>query len=282
MARVDLPQSRVRAKRRKRRYIAGSVVFIIALAVLGGLVWLSRAPFLRITAIQVSGEQTIDPASVTDFVQNSIAGYRLFLFPKNNIFLYPQAQIQHALPTAMPTIASVEVHAVNFHTIGVTVVERQPKALWCGASREASSSECLLLDQSGAAYAPEGNGFSVEGQGTNGTYKRYFGALVGSTTPQQYLTPEEFTSLGALIDALAQNQQQEELTDIEVDQNHDVRAYFTSGFELIFALSSDGGDVYSRFQLALQSDAFAGHTIDDFTYLDLRFGDRLYYKLKAQ
>ncbi len=281
MARVDLPQSKVRAKRRKQRYIAISIVFFTALVVFAGLVWLSRASFLRISTIQVSGEQTVSAPSVTTFVQNKLSGYKLFLFAKDNIFLYPQSQIQHELPLAMLTVASVRVHALNFHTIGVDIVERQPKALWCGEVHEASSSSCLLLDQSGAAYAPANNGFVVEGAQDTG-YKRYFGALSGSSTPPQYLTPDAFTSLGALVDAIAQSQQQDPIESVSVDTDNDVRIRFTSGFALIFALVSDGGDVYSRFQLALQSDAFAGHTIADFSYLDLRFGDRLYYKLKGQ
>lgn len=282
MARVDLPQSKVRAKRRKRQYIVGAIIFVLFLLVLGGSVWLSRASFLRITDIQVSGTQTVAPSAVTDFVQNSIAGHRLFLFSKNNIFLYPQTQIQHDLPAAMPVVASVRVHAINFHTIGVDIVERQPKALWCGDSVEASVSNCLLLDQSGAAYGPQNGGFVIVGQDTSSGYKKYYGVLHGSTTPQQYITPEAFTSLGALVDAIAQNQPQDAIESVAVDQNSDARVRFASGFELIFALSADGGDVYTRFILAQQSDAFKGRTIADFQYLDLRFGDRLYYKVKAQ
>ncbi len=281
MARVDLPQSKVRAKRRKQRYIVAAIVFFTALLVFSGLVWLSRAAFLRITSIQVSGEQTVSAASVTEFVQSKISGYKLFVFAKDNIFLYPQSQIQRELPLAMPVVASVRVHAVNFHTIGVDIVERQPKALWCGNSRAASSSECLLLDQSGVAYGPANNGFVIADQPDSG-YKRYFGALISSSTPPQYLTPDAFTSLGALVDAIAQNQLQDAVESVYVDSSSDVHMGFASGFELLFALSADGGDVYSRFQLALQSDAFAGHTIADFRYLDLRFGDRLYYKLKGQ
>ena len=99
--------------------------------------------------------------------------------------------------------------------------------------------------------------------------------------PEQYLAPGAFNSLSALIDAIAQNQPQDVITSVEVDSSNDVHVGFASGFMLLFPLSADGGDVYNRFILALQSDVFAGRTIADFEYLDLRFGNKLYYKLKA-
>ena len=273
-----MPQSRVRAKRRRQRIIIASIVFVLLSLLLGGLVWLSYAPFLRITVINVSGEQTLDTATITTFVQNEIAGYRWYLFANNDIFLYPKTQIETDLPAQMPVIASAEVRAVNFHTIAVDIVERQPKALWCAGNLDASSTNCLLLDQSGAAYAPAD--LSIVGQ--NGGYQHYYGTLSNTTTtPQQYLPPTVFTSLSALVDTIAESQPQDSVTSVYVDENNDVHVDFASGFKLLFTLSDDGG-VYSRFQLALQSDAFAGHTIADFQYLDLRFGDRLYYKLKGQ
>ncbi len=275
MVRVTLPESRVRAKRRKRRITFVSIIVLLFLLVLGGLVGLSHAGFLRITSIEVSGEQTMSAASVQDIVQSTIAGSYWHLFAKNNIFLYPKSKIEAALPAAMPVIASAEVHTVNFYTIEVSIVERQPKALWCGESVEASSTNCLLLDQQGVAYAPSAN-FSGD------AYKRYFGALSGSSTPLQYLTPASFISLDALVDTLAQNQPQDAIVSVSADTNSDVHVGFASGFTLLFALSQDGGDVYQHFLLALQSDPFKGHTIADFEYLDLRFGDRLYYKLKQQ
>jgi hypothetical protein len=276
MARVELPASRVRSRRRKRFVIFISIVFGCLLLIFAGLVWLSHASFLRITTITVSGEQTISEASVQAVVQNQLAGSYGYLFARDNIFLYPKGRIEAALPAAMTVIASVEVHAVNFHTIAVSIVERQPKALWCGESTDASSSSCLLLDQNGVAYDP------ADPLAQTSTYKRYFGVLSASSTPAQYLTPSSFSSLSALVDTLAQSQPQDSIASVFVDPNNDVHVTFGSGFTLLFALSADGGDVYSPFMLALQSDPFTGHTIGDFEYLDLRFGDRLYYKLKGQ
>ena len=289
MARVDLPASRLRSRRRKRWGLLIALVVVVLLAIFGGLVWLTHASFLRITAVQVSGQQTLDESDIQAAVQNQLTGSYWHVFAKNNIFIYPKASITNALVTGMPVIASAEVRTVDFNTIGVSVIERQPKALWCPDKDESTQSGntatstpveldtagCLLLDQNGIAYGPAG--FAAGG----GAYKRYYGAITGSALPKQYLAPGAFNSLSALIDALAQNQPQDAITSIEVDSSNDVHVGFAGGFKLLFPLSADGGDVYNRFILALKSDVFAGHTIANFEYLDLRFGNKLYYKLKA-
>jgi len=275
MARVALPQSKVRARRKKRRILVASLIGAAALLVFGGLVWLAHAPFMRITAVDVSGESTLQTADISNAVLADIAGSYLYLFPKNNIFLYPKFKTETDLARQMPTIAKVTVNAKDFHTLNVAITERVPKALWCGASIS-SASACFWLDQDGVAYAAADSSFTFA---TTSAYERYYGALAGGS-PQQYLDADQFHSLSALVDALAQNQPYNQIQSIEVDGAGDAHVTFADNFVLMFNLSAAGADVYSRFQLVLGSDAFAGHSLADFEYVDLRFGDKVYYKLR--
>lgn len=276
MARVSLPQSKVRARRRRRRIIVLSLAAGALVVLLGALVWLAHAPFLQITTVDVSGEATLNAADISDLVLADIAGSYLYVFPKNNIFLYPKFTTEASLAEQMPTIAKVSINAKDFHTLSVAVTERARKALWCGTS-VAQAGACFWLDQDGVAYAAISD-LSL-GLIASSTYQRYYGALAGGS-PQQYLTPEQFHSLTALADALVQNQSKNHIQSIEVDSAGNVRVAFADTFVLIFNLASAGADVYQRFVLVLGSEVFAGHTLADFQYLDMRFGDKLYYKLK--
>ena len=277
MARVALPQSKIRARRKKRRIRIASVaagafvVFVIL------LIWLSHAPFMLINSVEVTGNTTLSDSAIADAVTSDVSGDYLYVFPKNNIFLYPKFKTEAQLLQQLPAIAKVTIEAKNFHTLQVTVTERARKALWCGGT-VGNGSSCFWLDQDGTAFSAV---FDLTYDGTaTSTYQKYYGSLNGSE-PQQYLTSDQFHSLSALIDALAQNQQSNSIVGIEVAADNTVSVYFANGFKLMFSLSANGGDVYQRFTLALGSDAFAGHQLSDFQYLDLRFGDKLYYKLRT-
>ncbi len=273
MARVVLPASKIKARRKRRRIVAISILVGIVVALFGAFALLANASFMRISNITVRGAQTIATSTIEQKIRAQLTGSYLFVFPKDNILFYPNGRIEAALIAAMPTIASASVHAENFQTISVTVVERKPKALWCG-NTPSNPMPCFFLDESGKAYGAAQN-FS------DTTYANYFGSLSVNTNPKAYLTEDTFRALSALVDTIAASQKSATLRSVYVDDNQDVHVAFDTGFTLLFTLSADGGDVFQRFTLALQSDPFKNHALSDFEYLDLRFGDKLYYKLKS-
>ncbi len=275
MARVDLPPSKLRQKRRKHRVVLGLLFVFLFFVICGCLVWASWVPFLRVTSVQVEGAQTVSSSTIEQFAEQELSGGYWFVFARNNIFLYPRQDIATGLLQHYPTLRMAEVHAQDFHTVLVKVAERQPVALWCPSGQVPTGESCYYMDEQGLVYAPA-PAFSAP------VYATYQGPVTNGTQPglRQYLHAEEFQSLAALVAAFAQKMPDNPIGSVMVDQNNDVRASFKDGFLLIFNLKDDGGDVFDRFGLALASDAFKGKTTADFEYLDLRFGDKLYYKVK--
>jgi hypothetical protein len=265
MARVELPQSRLRARRRRRRLRLLAVCVAGLLLLFGIVVGLSYLPFLQITEAAVSGTTTLATTTLEAYVQKHLAGRYAYIFPKKNIFLYPKNEIAKGLLMEFPGLRAADVGALNFHAIAAKVVEREPKALWC------QGDYCYRMDQTGVVYAPAGEAMGLVS---------YWGRAEGERLPRQYLSPERFESLFAFVDALSQKSARDPVASVYIDGQGDAEAVFASGFVLKFALADAGGDVFERFSLALGAEPFAGRTLAEFEYLDLRFGDKLYYKLK--
>ena len=283
MARVPLPESKLRARRRRRRLFVLMFVFILCVLAVGGLALLARASFLKITTVSVAGVETLATSTLQSFVKEKMSGYYAYLFPKDDIFLYPRSGLAAAVLSAYPTLKSAEVQAQDFHHIEVTVVERQPKALWCPLDASEAEGACYFMDEEGVVYAPAPE-FSAP------VYISYRGpvaglpAQAGDALPKHYLSPPEFQSLSALADALAHKVPTETLQSVSVDDHRDTRVRFINRealhFDLLFSLDDEAGDVFERFELALTAKPFVSRSLYDFEYLDLRFGDKLYYKLK--
>lgn len=276
MARVQLGESKLKARRVRRRIVFVILAGAALLLLLGILVALSWAPFMRITAVSVVGARTVDAVALQEAVQQEISGGYGYLFARSNIFLYPKDGIVKNLAQQFSTIKTVTVQAEDFHTMAVVVVERQPTALWCGDSI-ASSTHCYFLDENGLAYAQAAL-YSGD------AYQKYYGPLQTTSAEEsahgQFLTSEEFRSLPALVESLQQTTKAH-ATAVVVGKG-DVRVVFSNGFSLLFGLSDNGGGIVERFTLALGAAPFAKHTLSEFEYLDLRFGDKVYYKLKGQ
>jgi hypothetical protein len=247
----------------------GIGALIIFAAILCGLSWL---PFLRIKTITVEGEKTVSQETIERTAQEHMVGGYLHFFAKSNVFLYPRRTIEHDLAERYPTLATVKVKAATFTSLAISVSERSPAALWCGATVASSTGACYLIDKDGVIYAP-----AVVYSGD--VYQRYFGGM-GDMLPRQFLPAETFRSLSVLLVTIAKNQSLA-LDTIYIDEVGDVHATFTNGFSILFASTDKGGDVLNRFSLALSADVFKTHGLADLEYLDLRFGNKLYYKLKT-
>ena len=227
MARVQLPESRLRARRHRQRmrlalFCGGGVLALVVL-----LVGVTYLPFLQIRDVAVSGTETIATSTVANFVQKEISGRYLLVLPKRNIFLYPKRTIARDLLARFPELRAAVVHAANFHTLAAEVVERKPKALWCGTGPNLGN--CSYVDEDGVVYAPAKEPL---------TEVRYVGPVKDSPvsdTALQFLTLEQFQALTAVVDALSQSQAQTPIERVVVDSVGDARAYFSNGFELIFS-----------------------------------------------
>lgn len=260
----------MRARRRKRRLIVAASALGICVVLFAGLAFLSQASFLQVTSIAVAGAGAVGSTTIADFARAEMADDYLFVFPKQNIFLYPKSTIAQGLLEKFPTLKTADVHADNFHTVAIAVTERKPVALWCGESAETPEA-CMLLDENGFAYAP-----APEYSGD--AFIRFYGTL--ATTSRQYLAPAAFGDLLPLVQAIAQKEPALALSGVAVDAQNDVHVLFAGGTEVRFGL--DDKDTFERFTLVLGAEPFLSRPLSDFEYLDLRFGDRLYYKLKTQ
>jgi cell division septal protein FtsQ len=224
---------------------------------------------MRIHHVDVSGTQTLSPQAIQQVVEQSIAGGYGHLFARSNIFLYPKEAVAQNIQKTFPTIKNLTVKAQDFQTLAVVVVERQPVAVWCGASVDVSGA-CNFLDEDGFAYAP-----AAEYSGD--AYQKYYGALVDG----RLLTSEQFRSLVALVASIQKAADNGALESIVVDSGGDIHLAFENGFVLLFRVTDAGGDVLQHFTLARGATPFKNNPLSNFEYLDLRFGDKVYYKVKG-
>ncbi len=240
---------------------------------------------MRVQTISIEGTSALSTSTLEAFVRNELSGNYWAAFPKDNILLYPKETVEKDILAAFPSIRSAALRADTLTSITLSVAERTPSALWCGEAAETASStpsapvsaapHCLILDEDGVAYAAASS--------SSGTaYLPYYGALPGggTTLPAQFLPPGSFKDLSALVAALAGEANAGAPSRVVVDENNDVHLQFGNGFVLLFALGGDAGKLAQRFALALASSPFAAHPLSSFQYLDMRFGDKLYFKLK--
>lgn len=271
-----MPRDILRSSRRLRRRqtffrMARTVGYITAaLVLMGGVLLL---PFFRVREISFFGLQHLSREQLGAQVNQALSGKRWLFIPNRNIFILSTTAITDQLYEAFPRISAVTVKKIFPHKITLSITERPKDTIWCaGGQREILPPACFFIDERGTLFqeAPflRGNMLS-----------RFFDERASTevSVGMSVLTMEEKNMLDGVRQELS------DVLGVEI-------AYITIKDGPVFSLlTNEGWSALINTRIDIQESvenlrlAFA-RTLRDkrdaLDYIDLRFGDKLYYKYK--
>jgi hypothetical protein len=274
---LQSPKKKVaRRELRHRRIILLAVGFALVVV---GLVMLSRLDSLTIRSVEIADETVTTARELQTVADMVLDGNWLLLFPRRNSLLYPEETLKAAVIAAFPRVSDVTIKRPNAHTLVLSLSEREPYALWCeGSADEGAHGVCYFLDHEGVVFAraPEFSGPS---------YFTYHGALSGtaSTTPMggRFMEIGQFKQILEFLDVLGTFGDKPLSFSISKD-GHDYEVGLTDGLRILFSPESDFTLTLENIRSTLASEAIQdaakqGKALDS---IDVRFGNRVYYKVK--
>ncbi len=275
-----LQSSGAAKKRRIKFWVKYVVIFVLFVGLVVSLSLLSRALFWKITTIKIEGNQAVSSTDIETKVREMIEGNYAHLFSKSNVFLYPKKEIEHTLLTQFKRLKSVALDFQDFNTIDVSLVELQPYATWCTSTTTENTtqfgSDCYLMDETGYIFSPAPT-FS------SNVYVQYYG-LATATDPVgvRYVDQNKFAAVQDFLKSLTKLQLEPSRVLMKDDGELDV--YIEKGAKIIIEQDEDLMKKYHNLDVLLHDDSAITSTkdfLDSLDYIDLRFGNKLFYKLKS-
>lgn len=260
-------------KHRKKLLMYKFVLFVMAVLLsIPGLGWLMGFNEVTIQNIIIKGNSTVTTDKVDTIARGYLEGRYFFLFPKDSIFIYPQHSIEASVLESFKRIKEVSVSFKDFQSIVIEIKEREPDALWCdNAPVQNGVGNCYFLDSSGVIFA-KAPVFS------GNIFFRYYGDVEGDPVGSAFLSPDEFSILRLFVLSLYElNISPVFLSIIGQDT---MELYMEEGNKIIFGRRQNLSDVLSNLESILASDEFKDKGFSEIEYLDLRFGNKAYYKYK--
>ena len=86
----------------------------------------------------------MDTEAIKNVVEQQLAGKYFGLFPKTNLLFYPKKNIENELENQFKRLENINLSIKNNKILEVSVDERTPEYLWCGADTKFGSRKMLF------------------------------------------------------------------------------------------------------------------------------------------
>ncbi len=260
-------------KKRNRKLLRYGLFGLIFFMVVGLLAYIAHRPELTITEVELTGGVLVTQAEVEAHTLEYIQGAYLWVFPIRNAFWYPKGQLEKYLLESFKRIDTIDVHLTNFNTLQVDIEEKKPFATWCDKS--SAVPKCFFMDENSAIFA-EAPSFSGD------AYFKYFGLVSGEQPLGQYYlaSTTQFQSLVKMVELAKKLSLRPQY--LEATGKDEFSMVISGGGKIYFDLANPISETIENFEALLKTAPFAGmeHENLPIDYIDLRFGNKLYYILK--
>ncbi|MDQ3076229.1 MAG: hypothetical protein M3Q34_03825 [bacterium] len=281
-------------KKRRKKVLRNRIILLVILFILllVGLIFLSRWEEVSINQVQISGNKIIDTALIDKIVEEELDGYYVWVIPKRNFLILPETKIKNKLLTELKRLESVELSISDRKVLEVSVLERKALYTWCGPDLkfynavvtfdEESEKNCYFMNEMGYVFdrAPYFSG---------DVYFKFFGSLgnEGESPLGQRYYPETFSALVKLVEDVKSLDLKP--SSLFVKEDGDIDLYLKSNTfsadanKIVFNVNSDTTKIVENLHASITTEPLKSELkkkYEDLLYIDLRFGNKVYYKFR--
>ena len=262
--RRSLKRSQKAAHRRRNFKILRASFGIVALvACIYSFASISQNPIFFIEKVSLEGNVFLSLTDVRPIIFDNISGNHFGLFSKQNILLYPKGKIEKEILLRFPRVESIKVRIEGINNVAVLVKERLPEGIWCENAQE--EAPCFFLDKDGFIFAKSPSF-------TSDVYVRFLGELSEEEPLRSIFLSGNFPRLLSFTDGVAEIGLKP--ISVEIMPNNDGILRTDKG-EILFTLERNLVEILENLKTFWRENS---DTLPRFEYLDLRFGNKIFYK----
>lgn len=271
------------SKRIRRKQILTKAV----LATLGIFVLLSSIvaffyiPKFRIKNIGIEGLMILEKESLQSGIFNFLKNKFFGILPYDNIFILPKEKLTSFISRKFPPLKKVSVSRDFPQGVFILVEERKPESLWCRGEKSSVIQTELALrsfSEGGCAFMDE-NGFIFQAAPffSGDIFLKFFDqrkepADVG----RNIMSGGEFIKLFSFYKKM--KEKNFDVVSIDLKDGDIYEIFLKDGWYIILNNQNELEESFNNLELVLKETI--KEKMPELEYIDLRFGNKVFYKLK--
>lgn len=249
--------------------IAIYTIFIICL-IYGASFWTSFDKFI-IKEIKIEGNNFIKKEQIEEIVKKEMEGEYFNLFSKKSFLFLQEKKIKNNILKLIP-VEDAKIFADNINSVSVIIKEYEAKAYWCS---DAKGKDCYFLNKNGTLFAKVENGIlselvKMEGKLESKNENDFLG--------QNFSTADNFFNLLNFVSLL--KNEGVFVNQIKTEDFESFNLKTTIGPVIIVKKDSNSEKMILNFKSTIAQESIHDKQFSNLDYVDLRFDDRVYYKIK--
>lgn len=258
-------------KKLKKTFLVAGIAFLLVLLA-AGLGAFASMPRWRISHARVEGIKILSEGEVKGSIFSSIDGKIAFLLPKNSIWLLHPGAVRSRLLDEFPRIKNAELKRVFPDGILVAIEERDTWGILCGEMLSDREAPCVYIDATGYAMesAPSSTGSLILKIKTDFPSLEENSHIIEPSLASRMIFLSEETKRKIGADTVG--------FELSSRAKKEIRLITNEGFALIFLREDNFENTFSVLKKVLEEEIKEKRSQLD--YIDLRFGNKVFFKLK--
>lgn len=253
-------------KKRKKKKLKVILFFLGLILLLFGFVYWVRNPNFNINKISIIKNNFAHAENIEASVQDSLKGKILFFIPKTNVLFVPKQETKRKIKQEFPEIENIDISLKSSKEIEVKISEYEPKVIW-------------IVNEKRYFVNKEGNIFMAEP-----ILHSYDELPVIEDLTREVKIGDNVIASDFLMKLLTFVENLKTL-DLEIYKIRipDQEVFYLStmkGFEILVGKNDDLEAVFENIGTIIDDGALDKENLSLIDYIDLRFGNKVFYKLK--
>jgi cell division septal protein FtsQ len=267
--RKDILESSRKIKR-KRSFFKIILLLFLFLAVLAGIVWLLYIPQIRIKNISVKGQQILNKEKIISKISEILAGKYFYIISKDNIVIFSKEGLKKEIMKVFPRVKEIMVDEKLPDSLLITIKERESKALLCQTDK---SEDCYYIDKDGFVFerAPSFSG---------NIYLKFYDNRNQEeivSLEENLLSEEQFRNIVSFREMALKEKIFFSKISLKKENIYEIENI--DGWKILINDKNDPLKTFENLKTVLgKIQEEEKEKILD--YIDLRFGDKIFYKFK--
>lgn len=259
----------LKRKKQKVKKIKGALIVTGFFLVLIGFIFLLRLPQIQIQNVKISGNVFVDTSEIEQKTNTILQKNIAWIIPKRNIFLFSKRELEQQLKQN-PAIVSVKIRKDFFQTLTIDITEHEKEMLYCTSFEK---TECYYINKKGFLYA-QVEGLIIPEQEiilyTEQGIKKLKDTIIEEKT---------YTDIMLFVKNTAR--QEIKIREVYIKSDGVVEFKTADQTRFITSIFDEFKKDFANLVALFEKQVITKEQLQQIDYIDLRFGNKVFYKNKT-